>query len=675
MTRPFHIRLIFAACLLVLLAAMGAVSVTTLRLDRAQMQAAQQAETEEKVRLALWRMDSLLTSIMVEESARPFSAWESFSRNEPALTKGYAPIQPGEILTPSPLLAYSSSNVLLHFQLSPEGQLTSPQVPLGAERAPALVNGATTAGLQTAAARLNQYQTLLNDQCVAPPADLGLSPVPAGLSVLNRDVLITSCAVFRTNTVGPITVPQQLLAQADASRGQRFLGGQQKRNPQQQEILNDNEWQARANFNQAAQLQVATNVYYGNQMPNRAGGQRSSFASSSGGSTPRPTNATVALNLAPRPTAALPVTDIAGEGVFKPLWVGSELVLARRVNFADRFVVQGVWLNWTNLRQSLAASVKDLFPSAEVAPVIGANTDPQARLLAAIPARLVIGPASLAALPGWSPVLTALVVAWLCVLLAGLAVAMLLHGTVSLSERRAAFVSAVTHELRTPLTTFKMYSEMLAEDMVPDAEKRKSYLSTLCAEANRLSHLVENVLAYARLERGSARSRVERVSLGQLINRVKPRLDQRASQAEMSVVVDSDEKALGTVVHVDASAVEQILFNLVDNACKYAAPTASEKVIHLEALPDGKFAMLRVRDHGQGISAEGAKRLFQPFSKSAHEAAHSAPGVGLGLALCRRLSRSMGGDLRLDALVKSGACFVLTLPVSAGGEASPASIG
>ena len=367
MTRPLHIRLVFAACLLVLLAAMAAVSVTTLRLDRAQMQAGQQAETEEKVRLALWRMDSLLTSIMVEESARPFSAWESFSHNEPALTKGYAPIEPGEVLSPSPLLAYSSSNVLLHFQLNPEGQLTSPQVPLGAERAPALVNGATIAGIQTAAARLNDYQSLLNDQCVAPPADLGLSPAPAGASVLNRDVLITSCAVFRTNTVGPITVPQQLLAQADAPRSQRFLGGQQKRNPQQQDILNDNEWQARANFNQAAQMQVATNAYYGNQMSSRAGGQRSGFPSSLGGSAPRPTNATVALTLAPRPPAALPITDIAGEGVFKPLWVGSELVLARRVNFADRFVVQGVWLNWTNLRQSLAASVKDLFPSAEIA--------------------------------------------------------------------------------------------------------------------------------------------------------------------------------------------------------------------------------------------------------------------------------------------------------------------
>ncbi|MBI4658636.1 MAG: HAMP domain-containing histidine kinase [Verrucomicrobia bacterium] len=276
----------------------------------------------------------------------------------------------------------------------------------------------------------------------------------------------------------------------------------------------------------------------------------------------------------------------------------------------------------------------------------------------------------------WSPVRLSLAIAWTCVVLAGLAAAALLHGTVSLSERRAAFVSAVTHELRTPLTTFKMYSEMLAERMVADPEKRKHYLDTLCSEANRLSHLVENVLAYARLERGSARRHVEEVTLSRLVERVKDRLEQRAAQAGMKPVIDAAEETLKTVVHVDVSAVEQILFNLVDNACKYAAPTARERLIHLEALPEGPLAMLRVRDHGQGISAEGAKRLFRPFSKSAHEAANTAPGVGLGLALSRRLSRSMGGDLRWDALVKNGACFVLTLPVSQSetSEHAPASV-
>jgi K+-sensing histidine kinase KdpD len=202
--------------------------------------------------------------------------------------------------------------------------------------------------------------------------------------------------------------------------------------------------------------------------------------------------------------------------------------------------------------------------------------------------------------------------------------------------------------------------------MVTDPEKRQQYLATLCSEANRLSHLVENVLAYARLERGSARSRVERVTLGDLLARVKPRLAQRAEQAGFQLVEDADLRACSSTVRLDVAAVDQILFNLVDNACKYAGPNTAEKIIHLEALVNGKFTMLRVRDHGQGVSAEGARRLFQPFSKSAHEAAHTAPGVGLGLALCRRLSRSMGGDLQCDRSRPGGACFVLKLPLSRG---------
>jgi signal transduction histidine kinase len=323
-----------------------------------------------------------------------------------------------------------------------------------------------------------------------------------------------------------------------------------------------------------------------------------------------------------------------------------------------------VWLDWSAIRASLLASVADLLPNADFRPSPALPTTPSSRRLAALPVQLVAGDVPYEAVETWTPIQSTLAVAWAGVALAGIAVAFLLHGIVSLSERRAAFVSAVTHELRTPLTTFKMYSEMLADGMVRDPKQEAHYLGTLKSEANRLGHLVENVLAYAKLERGSARSRVEEVTLGQLIERVRERLEQRAAQADLRIAVEADTMTATTKVRVDVAAVEQILFNLVDNACKYAAPSATERVIHLEALPEkGRLAMLRVRDHGEGISQAGAKRLFQPFSKSATEAAHSAPGVGLGLALCRRLSRSLGGDLKWDGTVRDGACFVLSLPV------------
>jgi signal transduction histidine kinase len=358
------------------------------------------------------------------------------------------------------------------------------------------------------------------------------------------------------------------------------------------------------------------------------------------------------------------------EGVSKPLWFGNALLLARRVSVGGVEYIQGCWLDWAGIQSALLESTRDLLPGARLEAVTGSSPDKEARLLASLPVKLIPGQTPLAPNSSRSPLTFALVAAWACMLLAAIAVGVLLYGAISLSERRGAFVSAVTHEMRTPLTTFKMYSEMLAAGIVTDESKRQQYLGTLCSEANRLSHLVENVLAYARLERGRAARRIERLPLGELLERIRPHLQERAEQAGMNMVVDADESMLQTLVNVDSGAVEQILFNLVDNACKYAGPNATEKLIHLEALPDGKFAMLRVRDHGQGISAEGARRLFKPFSKSAEEAARSAPGIGLGLALCRRLSRSIGGDLQLARVGVPGACFELRLPLTGNGDSA-----
>ena len=129
----------------------------------------------------------------------------------------------------------------------------------------------------------------------------------------------------------------------------------------------------------------------------------------------------------------------------------------------------------------------------------------------------------------------------------------------------------------------------------------------------------------------------------------------------MKLLVEWDEAAGATTIPTDLAAVEQILFNLVDNACKYAS-AASDKRLHLRIDVKQKVVTIGLADHGPGISAAGRKRLFQPFSKSVHEAATSAPGVGLGLALCRRLAIDLGGKLELLSPEGGGALFVLTLP-------------
>ena len=371
----------------------------------------------------------------------------------------------------------------------------------------------------------------------------------------------------------------------------------------------------------------------------------------------RSRNAANAQALAPAPPAR---TGKVSQGPLRAVWIGPALVLARRVRVEEGTYIQGCWLDWDALRAELLASVADLLPRPALEPVHPGDAVAPTRMLAALPARLVPGASRPVAEAAWSPVALSLAIAWGGLALATLAAAGLLRGALALSARRGTFVSAVTHELRTPLTTFRLYTEMLDEGMVADEPSRRSYVRTLRAEADRLGHLVENVLAFARLERGRGVDRREPFAVDALLDRLGPALAARASQAGMELVVRPPGDAV--TVCTDASVVGQVLSNLVDNACRYAG-SSPDRRIHLEATAAGSHLALAVRDHGPGVSRRAARRLFRPFSKSAHDAARSAPGVGLGLALSRRLARDMGGELRFDDRVADGAGFVIELPL------------
>ena len=347
-------------------------------------------------------------------------------------------------------------------------------------------------------------------------------------------------------------------------------------------------------------------------------------------------------------------------GLATPVWIQGELLLARRVATERGGEIQGAWMDWRGLERWLAAQVTDLLPDAALEPIEGGSIDPGGRSLAGLPARLVPGdiPAD-AAGDATSPVTLTLIVAWLAVVIATGAVAGLLAGVISLSERRAAFVSAVTHEMRTPLTTFRMYSEMLAGGMV-STEKRETYLRTLQREADRLGHLVENVLAHARLERGRSASSVDGIAVRSILERSLPRLEDRADQAQMRLMVDTDCRQSDAQVRADASRTDQILLNLVDNACKYGSG-GEDAAIRLEIEERRGVVAILVSDSGPGVAPGDRRRLFRPFDKSAEEAARTAPGVGLGLSISRRLARDMGGDLRYVRTQGPGATFELTL--------------
>lgn len=314
---------------------------------------------------------------------------------------------------------------------------------------------------------------------------------------------------------------------------------------------------------------------------------------------------------------------------FQPQLIEGRLLLIRTSEQSAGRVVDGATLDWPALRDELLQNVRDLLPDATLR--LGADESPYR--LTVIPASLLPG----APPPGDVALPRELILAWLAVALAAVAAGALLHVTLRLSQRRAAFVSAVTHELRTPLTTFRLYTQMLRENRVADDDAKRQYLDTLNLEADRLTHLVDNVLAHARLERGKPPEALQTVTLDELVARAEPRLNTRAAQSAKVLAFQGQG---ATSVKADPAVAEQILLNLIDNACKYGGDTITLTM---------RDNTLTVTDTGPGVAADVRKRLFAAFAKSAQDAAASAPGVGLGLALSRRLARAMRGDLTFQA--------------------------
>jgi len=546
MSRSARIWILLGLLLALSLGAMVWITRATLR---AENEALQQDNLQQRLRLAQRRMDSTLAPVVPIESARPYFHFNAFYPADRAFNRMFTKIEAGGILIPSPLLLAEEPHILLHFQVDPGDHFSSPMVPPRELRGLAVEAGADLERIHTAAQRLEDIQKTL------------------------------SGAEIRTRM-----------------------------------------------FQQGAMLQTLEQIR--SQRPAKLKGAAS--------------------------------RGFVSQSPFTPFWCGEHLLLARQVWVGDQEYLQGCWLDWPAIRLALLSSVLDILPQADLVSQDDAHA--KGRALSVLPLRLVPGVIPVARANPRSPVRIALLFGWSCALFAGLAGILVLFRTLQLSERRGTFVSAVTHELRTPLTTFRLYTEMLAMGMVPDEEERQSFLKTLLAEADRLDHLVKNVLSFARLESRRSFANLERIALEDLLDRQSGRLFQRSQQGGMSLEIEVPEDLRRLQVLTDPSVVEQILFNLVDNACKYAV--GDDRSLRFSALRQDGFALLRCCDKGPGIAPEDRKNLFRPFSKSAQKAARSAPGVGLGLALCRRLARSLGGDLVFDATVQDGACFVLKLPVA-----------
>jgi signal transduction histidine kinase len=679
MNRPWVIWTVLGLCALLIVGAMAWSTNKVLVLEGRQTLAESSAELEERIRLSLSRMDIAASGLLLLENQRPPHHFKAYFEPEDVFTNKFQVVGKGIVVQPSPLLPELPEFVRLHFEVdAATREVNSPQVPTGNERDSAEGNGIKTKYLDAAFDDLNALRTLLDQPSLSETGSQTMLDEICTAFVSVNDAWGgkgTSWNILKSSVV------QQKEAWVKEARGDNRAAITRGKQYQQEvaiiekskraEVLNDNYERAIPKQSQTlrngspVQIQQIAEEVQRQQSSAQGPVAQSRLVQENAGSS----GGYLDNNIVELPMKVTP---------FQPVWLAKELLIVRQVAIAGKLRYQGAWLRANKLSEYLLSAASDLLPEAGLEPILEISgrllpgtikvkldelsNDPLS--LVTLPWRLRAGEFPVAANVGWSALRISLVVGWVALVLALLASAVLVRGVMKLSDRRATFVSSVTHELRTPLTTFHLYSDMLVEGMVKDEKKKKEYLTTMRQEAERLNHLVENVLAYSRVERGSARTEHQNVSLASLLERMQPRLMERVCKDEAKLAVESMSDAAQVRVETDLTAVEQIVFNLVDNACKYGLPDEGERIIHLRAANGGRLARIEVSDEGGGIAQADEKKLFRPFHKSARDAAHSKPGVGLGLALSRRLARELGGELRIDCERGRGACFVLELPIA-----------
>ncbi|HEX4961593.1 MAG TPA: ATP-binding protein [Thermoanaerobaculia bacterium] len=212
-----------------------------------------------------------------------------------------------------------------------------------------------------------------------------------------------------------------------------------------------------------------------------------------------------------------------------------------------------------------------------------------------------------------------------------------------------ALLAAVSHDLRTPLTTIKA----LAHDVAQDGDERAAVIA---GQADRLSHMVEDLLDLSRLNAGGLKIEPAINAAEDLIGTAIQQAQGAMGGRELRTSIElSQPVQLGCF---DFVYTLRAMVNLIENAAKYSPPGAP---VDLAVGRDGEWLTLTVADRGAGVAASERERIFDPFYRSPNVAPDTA-GSGLGLAIARRLAEAQGGRLTYEDRPGGGSLFVLRLP-------------
>jgi two-component system phosphate regulon sensor histidine kinase PhoR len=227
-----------------------------------------------------------------------------------------------------------------------------------------------------------------------------------------------------------------------------------------------------------------------------------------------------------------------------------------------------------------------------------------------------------------------------------------------LESVRRDFVANASHELRSPLTSIRAAAETL-ESAADDPDAARHFVALIARNAERLQHLVDDMLELSRIESRELAMNMEMLELPPLIDRVLAQHQPRAQKK--GIVLESHAQGI-VPVRADRSALEHVLGNLIDNALKYCPQGAR---VQVRACVEGGGMRVEVADNGPGIAPPHLERIFERFYRVDPGRSRELGGTGLGLAIVKHLVEAMGGTVAVESRAGAGATFIFTLPAGA----------
>ncbi len=225
-----------------------------------------------------------------------------------------------------------------------------------------------------------------------------------------------------------------------------------------------------------------------------------------------------------------------------------------------------------------------------------------------------------------------------------------------LANLKSEFVANVSHELKTPLSLVRMFGELLQSGRAESAEKRRQYLQIIVSESERLAALIDNVLDFAKVERGKAAYEFREASVVEVVHRAVEACLGRAERGGIELRVDVPDDPL--VTSIDERALEIAVINLIDNALKYAAESPE---VLIAVVRCGDRIEVSVTDRGPGIDPQDRERIFERFERAKRVSKDQIRGSGIGLSLVTHIAEAHGGRAWVEAAEPMGSRFVFSL--------------